>query len=145
MSNKSNQDIKDDLKNLWKATVDGFDEIKDVIVKGSQAGQARIDAAFLERERANRLQELGELVYRFGPKEGQPASWHEKFNEIRDLDKKLADQREQFDHLVRDVKDAVPDLGGSDGDPEEEAPPPAEAPPAEPVDAKMNQEGDKDV
>jgi hypothetical protein len=141
MSGKSNQDIKDDLKSLWKATVDGFDEIKDVIVKGSQAGQARIDAAFLERERDSRLRELGELIYRFGPKEDMPASWHEKFKEIRDLDKKLADQREQFDHLVRDVKQAVPDLGSTGGeDPESTE---VEAAPSEPekVDAKV---GDAD-
>lgn len=108
MSDKSGSDLKRELNQLWRTTVDQLDEIKDVIVKSSHAGKARLDAAFLERERDALLRGLGELVLlaRAGD---LPAAWREKINKIEALDAKLADQRAEFDALVQDVKDSIPD------------------------------------
>jgi len=134
MNDKSNADIKGDLKNLWKATVDQFDEIKDVIVKGSHAGQARLDAAVLERQREAALKALGEMVYQYGPKEDMPTAWHEKFKEIKELEGKIASQRDEFDHLVRDVKEAIPDIDfkpADDATPAEERKATSDAPPSQ--------------
>lgn len=113
MADESGTDLKKELNQLWRSTVGQLDEIKDVIVKSSHAGKARIDAAMLERERANRLQELGELVLSEGEEAAYPPAWKEKIQEIKDLDEQISSQKEEFDSLVKDVKEAVPDLSGS--------------------------------
>ncbi|MCP4499643.1 MAG: hypothetical protein GY822_06710 [Deltaproteobacteria bacterium] len=61
-SAKSSRALKTDLNQLWKNTVDQFDEMKDLIVRSSTAGKARFDATLERRHREKAVLELGELV-----------------------------------------------------------------------------------
>ncbi|MBN2358071.1 MAG: hypothetical protein JXR83_01375 [Deltaproteobacteria bacterium] len=57
------KDLRDHLNDLWKTTVDQFDEIKDIIVRHSHIGRRRLDTAFLKRQRDRFFQDLGEAVF----------------------------------------------------------------------------------
>lgn len=59
----SQKDLRDHLNDMWKTTVDQFDEIKDIIVRHSHIGRKRLDTAFLKRQRDRFFQDLGEAVY----------------------------------------------------------------------------------
>ncbi|MFH1808885.1 MAG: hypothetical protein ABIJ09_09075 [Pseudomonadota bacterium] len=58
-----NRDLREHLNELWKTTVDQFDEIKDVILRNSHVGRKKLDTAFLRRQRDRLLQDLGESVF----------------------------------------------------------------------------------
>ena len=51
-----------DLSSLWQSALGQIDEIRDVIVKGSHAGKAKLDAQLLKRQRDKVLQQIGEAV-----------------------------------------------------------------------------------
>jgi hypothetical protein len=55
-------ELRKELNQLWQSTIDQFDEIKNAIVRSSQAGKARLDAQFLKRQRERLLTKLGEDV-----------------------------------------------------------------------------------
>lgn len=110
MADRPRPDLKKELNQLWKSTVDQLDELKDVIVKSSQAGKARLDEAVLGRDRDQKLKELGELVLKSDPGAPLPDAWQAKITEIRELDGQIAAQRREFDGLVQDVKEAMPDV-----------------------------------
>jgi hypothetical protein len=57
------KDLRDHLNDMWKTTVDQFDEIKDIIVRHSHIGRKRLDTAFLKRQRDRFFQDLGEAVF----------------------------------------------------------------------------------
>jgi hypothetical protein len=59
----SQKDLRDHLNDMWKTTVDQFDEIKDIIVRHSHIGRKRLDTAFLKRQRDRFFQDLGEAVF----------------------------------------------------------------------------------
>jgi len=59
----SPKDLRDHLNDMWKTTVDQFDEIKDIIVRHSHIGRKRLDTAFLKRQRDRFFQDLGEAVF----------------------------------------------------------------------------------
>jgi len=48
-------ELRRELNQLWQSTIDQFDEIKNAIVRSSQAGKARLDAQFLKRQRERLL------------------------------------------------------------------------------------------
>jgi hypothetical protein len=50
---------KRELSQLWQQALGSIDEIRDAIVRGSQAGRAKIDAQLLIRQRDKLLQQLG--------------------------------------------------------------------------------------
>ena len=52
----------DTLGSLWQSALGQIDEIRDVIVKGSQAGKAKLDVQLLKRQRDRILAEIGALV-----------------------------------------------------------------------------------
>ena len=55
-------DVRRDLSSLWQSALGQIDEIRDVIVRGSQAGKAKLDAQFLKRQRDKLLVQIGEAV-----------------------------------------------------------------------------------
>ncbi len=67
-------DLREQLNELWKTTVDQFDEIKEVVVHNSMVGRKKLDAAFLKRQRDKLFQDLGELVFAAALKGALPLS-----------------------------------------------------------------------
>ena len=57
------RDLRAHLNDLWKTTVEQFDEIKDVIIRNSHVARKKIDTAGLKQQRNRLLQELGSSVY----------------------------------------------------------------------------------
>lgn len=51
-----------DLSSLWQTALGQIDEIRDVIVRGSHAGKAKLDAQLLKRQRDKLLMQIGEAV-----------------------------------------------------------------------------------
>jgi hypothetical protein len=51
-----------DLSSLWQTALGSIDEIRDVIVRGSHAGKAKLDAQLLKRQRDKLLMQIGEAV-----------------------------------------------------------------------------------
>ncbi len=51
-----------DLSSLWQSALGSIDEIRDVIVRGSHAGKAKLDAQLLKRQRDKLLMQIGEAV-----------------------------------------------------------------------------------
>jgi hypothetical protein len=51
-----------DLSSLWQTALGQIDEIRDVIVRGSHAGKAKLDAQLLKRQRDKLLLQIGEAV-----------------------------------------------------------------------------------
>jgi hypothetical protein len=49
-----------DLSSIWQSALGQIDEIRDVIVRGSQAGKAKLDAQLLKRQRDKLLAQIGE-------------------------------------------------------------------------------------
>jgi hypothetical protein len=55
-------DVKGDLSSLWHSALGHIDEIRDVIVRGSHAGKARLDGELLKRQRDKLLMHIGLAV-----------------------------------------------------------------------------------
>src|SRR4051812_21696154 len=55
-------DMRRRLDTVWKMASSGFDTLKEVVVRSSQAGRLRVDLALYARQRAQLLQILGEQV-----------------------------------------------------------------------------------
>ena len=58
----SPDDVKREISSLWHSALGQIDEIRDVIVRGSQAGKAKLDAQLLKRQRDKLLMQIGEAV-----------------------------------------------------------------------------------
>jgi seryl-tRNA synthetase len=50
------------LASIWQSALGQIDEIRDVIVRGSQAGKAKIDVQLLRRSREKVLAQIGEAL-----------------------------------------------------------------------------------
>lgn len=96
-------DLRKDLNQLWQSTIDQFDEIKDAIVKSSQAGKAKLDAAFLKRQRERMLAQLGEEVLKAEGDQGfaVPPGSVETIRRIRELDRQIEAEEEEAARLMR--------------------------------------------
>ena len=55
--------MKAQLDRMVKSTVDGLEELKEVLVRASQNAKVKLDATFLRREQDRLFQTLGEQVY----------------------------------------------------------------------------------
>jgi hypothetical protein len=95
-------EVRKELNQIWQSTIDQFDEIKDAIVKSSQAGKAKLDAAFLKRQRERLLAQLGEEVLR-AVDEGTatlPASTEETVKRLRELAAQIRAEEEEAERLM---------------------------------------------
>ena len=81
-----------DLSALWQSALGQIDEIRDVIVKGSHAGKAKLDAQLLKRQRDKLLAQIGEAVME-DHKRGAalPPSCEELATKLDDVDKQIAE------------------------------------------------------
>ena len=92
--------IKGDLNQLWKSTVDQFDEMKDLIVRSSGAGKARIDASLVKRQRDKVVAELGEAVLQaHAGGFPLPDDCADLLEQIADFDKQIQEHEEEADRL----------------------------------------------
>lgn len=99
-------DMRKELNQIWQSTIDQFDEIKDAIVKSSQAGKAKLDAAFLKRQRERLLAQLGEEVLR-GVADGTatvPPSSEETVKRIEELERQIKADEEEAARLTGTAK-----------------------------------------
>ncbi|HEY4223034.1 MAG TPA: hypothetical protein VGO62_16870 [Myxococcota bacterium] len=78
----------DAISSLWQSALGQIDEIRDVIVRGSQAGKAKLDVQLLKRQRDKLLMQIGEAVIHEGH---VPASCEELAARVVDVDKQIAD------------------------------------------------------
>ena len=79
------------LGSLWQSALGQIDEIRDVIVRGSQAGKAKIDVQLLKRQRDKVLAEIGAAVVAEAEKGALtlPASCDELTKRIADIDQQI--------------------------------------------------------
>jgi hypothetical protein len=89
-----------ELGALFKTAASALDDVKEQVVRGSQAGKATLDAQLLKRQRDKALQKLGEVlldeVARGAP---LPASCDAVVAEIKDLDGQIERARAEADRL----------------------------------------------
>lgn len=89
-----------DFSSLWQSALGQIDEIRDVIVRGSHAGKAKLDAELLKRQRDKLLMHIGEAViddHKRGATSSLPPSCEE-------LAKKLEDVQRQIDEAEAEAK-----------------------------------------
>ena len=60
---KGSDKMKQQLDRMVKSTVDGLEELKEVLLRASQNAKVKLDATLLRRERDRLYQTLGEQAY----------------------------------------------------------------------------------
>ena len=95
-------ELRKELNSLWQSTIDQFDEIKNAIVRSSQAGKARLDAQFLKRQRERLLTKLGEDVLRAASlgEIALPATCTETARRITELEEQIASEEAEAARLM---------------------------------------------
>lgn len=131
------QDLRKELNQLWRTTLDQFDEIKNAIVRSSTAGKAKLDATFLKRQRDKLLGELGARVLE-ATEAGTltlPEALRSTADRIHELEEQIKDQESEVDRLLH-ADDALEEgLAESDGGATTDEGP-EEAAPAEPLEGQ---------
>lgn len=97
------QDLRKELNQLWRTTLDQFDGLKDVLVRSSTAGKAKLDATLLSRQRDKLLAELGAKaveLHRKGEIE-LPESLASTIARIEELGAQIAEQESEAERLFR--------------------------------------------
>lgn len=115
-------DVRKELNQLWRTTLDQFDEIKNAIVRSSSAGKAKLDATFLRRQRERLLMELGTKVLEASEK-GElrlPDRAQNTATRIRELEAQIEDQEGEVDRLLHpDAEEAEEEQARPAAAPEE--------------------------
>jgi hypothetical protein len=88
----------DPLSSLWQSALGQIDEIRDVIVRGSQAGKAKLDVQLLKRTRDKVLQQLGERLVEEHRRGAAPLP-----EGCEDLVKKLEETEKQIEDGEREA------------------------------------------
>lgn len=117
------QDLRKELNQLWRTTLDQFDGLKDAIVRSSTAGKAKLDATFLRRQRDKRVLELGERVLELERK-GElklPERFKETLAAIDELEAQIEEQESEVDRLMHRDQDGGSERGEGDESTPEEA------------------------
>jgi hypothetical protein len=116
----SGKDVRSELNSLWKSTIDQFDELKNVVVRGSNAGKAKLDSTFLKRQRDKLLAEIGEelLAYAEGGGFDLPEGVAKKAERLTTLEDEISEAESQVDRLLRPDDEDQPD---ADQDPDAKA------------------------
>lgn len=86
-----------DLSTIWQSALGQIDEIRDVIVRGSQAGKARIDAQLLKRQRDQLLQQLGKRLleeHRRGAA-SLPEGADDVVKKLEDVERQIAESEDE--------------------------------------------------
>jgi hypothetical protein len=96
---KKSPDVKQELSSLWQSALGQIDEIRDVIVRGSHAGKAKLDAQLLKRQRDKLLMQIGEALLA-DVKSGAtplPPSCDELAKRVDELERQLAEAEAEAD------------------------------------------------
>lgn len=101
MATKSPGDpISREISSFFKQAVDAFDDVKETVLKGSQATKATVDVQLLKRTREKSLARLGELILEEVARGSVlPASCEALAQEIKDLDGQIATAQTEADKL----------------------------------------------
>lgn len=107
----------DPFGSLLNAALGQIDEIRDVIVRGGQAGKAKIDAELLKRQRDRALCELAALVLHEAEQGALalPPACEEHAKRVRELDAQIAKAEGEAARAFGDKK-PPPDGAGSGGE-----------------------------
>lgn len=103
------QDLRKELNQLWRTTLDQFDEIKNAIVRSSTAGKAKLDATFLRRQRDKLLSELGARVLD-AARDGEitlPEKLASTAQRVQEIEEQIREQESEVERLLH-----VDDVGG---------------------------------
>ena len=85
-------DEKEPLASLWQSALGQIDEIRDVIVRGSQAGKAKLDVQLLKRQRERLLTQMGAAVLDDAQRGvALPGSCEELGKRVLEIDQQIAD------------------------------------------------------
>ena len=96
-------DVRKELNQLWRTTLDQFDEIKNAIVRSSSAGKAKLDATFLRRQRERLLIELGAEVFE-AAEQGEvrlPDRARNIATRVREVEAQIKEQEGEVERLLR--------------------------------------------
>ena len=91
------------LAALWQSALGQIDEIRDVIVRGSHAGKAKIDVQLLKRQRDRLFGQIGVALID-DVKRGAstlPSSCEEMARRVADIDKQIADAEADADRALK--------------------------------------------
>ena len=123
---------------LWKTAMVGLDTLREVAVRSTEAGRLRVDVALLQRERAQLLETLGEMIVGMIDDqsfEDVPESVKQTHARIKDVDQRIRrDDTRAHDNASAHrgfEPEAADDYGSDDldGDPAEPVTPPARTAP----------------
>ncbi len=106
---REDPDLRKELNQLWRTTLDQFDEIKNAIVRSSSAGKAKLDATFLRRQRERLLIELGSKVLEAADKGDLrlPDRVQNIATRVRELEAQIEEQEGEVDRLLRPDDEAT--------------------------------------
>ncbi len=92
--------ISREISSFFKQAVEAFDDVKETVLKGSQATKATVDVQLLKRSRDKSLGRLGELLLEEVARGAAlPASCDAVAREIKDLDAQIAAAQVEADKL----------------------------------------------
>jgi hypothetical protein len=85
-------DFQSRLNDLWRSTVDQLEDIKDAVVRTTEVGRAKLDAALLRRDRDRLYARLGESAYKLAEAGALalPADLEDLRGEIGALNERIA-------------------------------------------------------
>ncbi len=105
MAAKTPDPITRELSSFFKQAVETFDEVKESVLKGSQATKATVDVQLLKRSRERTLARLGEVLLDEASRGAPvPAACDAIVKELRELDETLAKSRAEADKLWKQGK-----------------------------------------
>jgi hypothetical protein len=122
-------DRRDDLRRqfgtVWKMASDGFDTLREVVVRSSQAGKLRVDLALLAREKQQLLARMGAQLTRLMDEGGieVPEGLMRIYERVKDVDARMnADAGRAHDNAYGAPRGYEPEAGGY-GDADEDVDP----------------------
>ncbi len=123
MSDPKDQ-LRRQLDTVWKMASSGFDTLREVVVRSSQAGRLRVDLALLAREKRELLAQIGEQVVALVDENGLeiPEEVRQLYDRVRDIDARMrADSARAKDNAFGAPRGYEPEAGGfeADGDVDE--------------------------
>lgn len=92
-----------DLSSIWQSALGQIDEIRDVIVRGSQAGKAKLDAQLLKRQRGQLLQQLGERVLEEHKRGAAPLpeGGDDLVKKLEEIERQIAESEDEASRVMR--------------------------------------------
>ena len=103
-SRRPSDDLGRELTSLWRTAVSSFDDLRDTVLRGGQAGKSALDVTLQKRQRERMLVELGELVLeesRMGA--ALPASCDGLVARIRELEAQIGESKAAADRAWQKV------------------------------------------